>query len=80
MNLFYKRTEPRPETKIQAKKRSLRKEAFDIPMESLSDTLQLDELTSVSPLDNFQKYVVAQNKDEFHVILFHFSLVESPKI
>ena len=48
-------------------------------MESLPDTLQLDELTSVSPADNFQKDAVAQNQKEFHVFLFHFSLVERPK-
>ena len=46
-------------------------------MESLSDTLQLDELTSVSPANNFQKDVVAQNEEEFHTVLFHFSLLES---
>ena len=72
-------TEPRPDKKIQAKKRNLRKPALNIPMESLPDTLQLDEPTSVSPADSFQKYVVAQNEDEFHVVLFHFSLLESPQ-
>ena len=48
-------------------------------MESLADTLQLDELASVSPANNFQKDVVAQNEEEFHAILFHFSLLESPQ-
>ena len=48
-------------------------------MESLADALQLNELMSVSPADNFQKDVVAQNQDEFHVVLFHFSVLESPQ-
>ena len=48
-------------------------------MESLADTLQFDELASVSPANNFQKYVVAQNEEEFHTVLSHFRVLESPQ-
>ena len=70
---------PWSEEKIQSKKRSLRKEAFDIPMEFLADALQFNKLTSVYPTDNFQKDIIAQNQEEFHAVLFHFSLLESPQ-
>ena len=56
-----KNQKPRPDKKIQTKKRYRRKPAFNVPMEMLANTLQLNELPSVSPSDNFQKYVVAQN-------------------
>lgn len=48
-------------------------------MESLANTLQFNELTSVSPTENFKKDVTAQNDKKFNVVSSSIILVTKPE-